>query len=197
MTNEGSISGGTGVYFKDGGSVANLAGLTSIYGALDGIRIKGAAGTVTNAGTVNEGGDVGVYLLFGGAVTNRSGGTIDDSGLFGIFVTGGSSGTVVNAGLVTAASEGIFFASGGAVTNQSGGTIESGGGGILILPATGIVTNAGVISGGSSYGIRLGSGGTVVAQGGGTISGPTVRSKESGGASGCEFAASQHFQMCK
>src|SRR5215469_17471004 len=71
VANAGTIEGtpgtvaGTGVYLKDGGSVANTGSAAFIFGGGDGVFIQSAAGTVSNAGIIKGQGAVGVWLSHG------------------------------------------------------------------------------------------------------------------------------------
>src|SRR5688572_17359400 len=73
VSNTGNASS-VGVHLKSGGTVSN--GTTgAIAGQLAGIFIEGAAGTVTNSGTITGSAKYGVLLLAGGRVTNGKSGS--------------------------------------------------------------------------------------------------------------------------
>ena len=172
ITNEGTISGGTGGIGVDllaGGSVTNIA--TASIGGYWGVVIQGSTGGVTNAGTIDS--TVGlsaVYLEHGGSVTNMMGGQILAGG-DGITTNGGTA-DVVNSGTITAGSTGagVDLIAGGSATNDTGGMISGEWGVSIQGSANGSVWNQGVIEGGVQSGIFL-SGGTVTNTTGGQISG--------------------------
>jgi hypothetical protein len=89
------------VHLQAGGTVSNSVGGV-ISGVQLGIYVNGAAGTVTNAGTIqvtaNPRASYAVLLKSGGIVNNSAGGVI--SGRRGIGITG-AAGTVSNAGTIT------------------------------------------------------------------------------------------------
>ena len=93
MTNNGGISasgtGSAGVDLADGGTLTNNS-TGSITGNSFGVFITGAAGTVTNKGSIAGGKYDGVVLAKGGSVTNVAGAT----------VTGGSNGIYIEVGLI-------------------------------------------------------------------------------------------------
>lgn len=177
VVNAGTVSNaaafGSGIRLLAGGTVTNSGAASKISGAYAGIRISGAAGTVTNAGTVS-GTDNGVYVYLGGSVTNLATGTITGQRA----VYGGLGAlTVGNAGIIaggTAVSQsGVRLRTGGSVTNHSTGTI-SGHYGAHLQGSAAIVNNAGTILGGSSTvarAIRMTAGGTIVNQSAALISG--------------------------
>ena len=173
---------GVGIRLQSGGSVVNgHSGATTglIEGSFGGIQINGAAGTVSNYGTI----DGSVQLSAGGIVSNL--GTID-GGVFlvdaGGSVTNGSSGstaglivgnqsgvgidhgtaTVTNFGSIkaigsvaaTSFSAGIFLFDGGGIDNfgtiRDVGTTGSG----INLQAGGSVTNGSSSATGADYWIR-------------------------------------------
>lgn len=159
-----------GIFLTAGGVISNAAtGLIS--GGYRGIDITGAAGTVTNAGSIAGNMLQGVRLTRGGSVTNASGGNISGGGTYaaiyiirggtvsnaaGATITGpvqivGATGTVSNAGSITAAGSSaiaVQLSAGGSVTNTAGGVINGGSFGIYL--AAGTVTNFGSIAGGVS-----------------------------------------------
>ncbi len=145
-----------GVYLKAGGSVANGApGATGArIAGYSGIVIKGAAGTVTNDGTITGAdshfepqrgrhGD-GVYLTAGGSVTNGGTGATAAliSGYGGGVSVSGAAGTVTNYGTIAGSGTGSF-SSGVGVALAAGGT----------------VTDSGTISGGDGTAIYFGGAG--------------------------------------
>lgn len=177
VVNAGTVSnavlGGSGIRLLAGGTVTNTGAAGLISGDYAGIRISGAAGTVSNAGTVS-GTDNGVYVYQGGSVTNLATGTI--TGRRAVY--GGTGALAVdNAGIIaggTAVSQsGVRLRTGGSVTNHSTGTI-SGHYGAHLQGSVGTVDNAGTILGGSgtvARAIRMTAGGTVANQASGLISG--------------------------
>lgn len=106
-----------------GGKVTNGTSLDvgAVISGQTGVQISGAAGTVTNFGTI-EGqgvgsGAYGVYLRAGGSVTNGGGG--DHAALIegadGAAVKGGASATVKNFGTIMKGREGAIAVSFGAI----------------------------------------------------------------------------------
>ena len=190
VANFGTIGGGRdGVELFHGGAVTNgAAGDTSalIFGRYDGrdkygshggggVVIDGAAGRVTNFGTINASLKETVSLEQGGIVTNgaagASGGLIS-GGVGGVEIRN-ATGTVTNFGKIsTASGTGVELLKGGSVTNGqanfTSGSI-SGDTGVYAYNGTGTVTNFGAISGRGVYGIFLRGGGSVTNFG--TISG--------------------------
>ncbi|HEY2178569.1 MAG TPA: hypothetical protein VGH15_08300 [Caulobacteraceae bacterium] len=132
VVNYGTMSGISlaGAYFKAGGSFANGGGkdtTATILGSI-GVAVLGAAGTVTNAGTIRSLGTAGaaVVMSTGGRVTN---GAPTDTTALMIGATGidieGQSGTVINYGAIDGGTGtsmtlgGVLLAAGGDVTNGS------------------------------------------------------------------------------
>ena len=174
VTNSGNISAtGTGsaaIDLADGGVVTNNS-TGSISGDAFGVFITGAAGTVTNAGSITSVKYGAVELVKGGTVTNNAGASIT-GGSIGVYGEAGASATVTNSGIISAASAtgaGVDFAGGGSVTNNAGGSISGGGFGIFTTGAFATVSNSGSISG--SHGIALEAGGSVTNTSSGAISG--------------------------
>jgi len=166
-----TVSLGDGVRMAAGGTVTNTQGGV-ISGARYGVYISGAAGTVTNAGTINGPNEAGVMLAAGGTVVNEATGVISGSPGSVYFRSGGGAGTLKNSGKLFG---GVNAKSSANVTNYAGATIEgvsttSGGYGVL-LGAGGSVTNAGAISDITFAGVLLGAGGTVTNTSTGTIAG--------------------------
>jgi hypothetical protein len=95
---ESSANFSDAIALFDGGFVSN-ASTGTLVGA--GVYMKGAAGTVVNAGKIF--GDSyygGVALVAGGSITNLAGGTIAADGThYGVKIDGGA-GTVTNAGTI-------------------------------------------------------------------------------------------------
>ena len=173
IVNHGTIidtGGFDAVELKDGGSVVNTVKGALIQGH-NGIDIFGAAGSVTNAGTIAGTGyfDVGVSLFAGGCVANTG---LIQGGRVGVYI-GGAAGTVTNSGTIAAGGRrggGSGVVSwGGSVGNT--GLIQGGGffgSGVYIFGAAGTVTNSGTIT--SHYrGVYLGAAGAVTNSG--TIAG--------------------------
>src|ERR1700722_6993451 len=98
ITNAGIVSGGPpagsiGIDLKAGGSIDNTGKISGSHYA---VRIRGAAGSVTNAGSIASLTD-GVVLFAGGSVSNAAGGVITGTTNVGVYISGGA-GTVTNAG---------------------------------------------------------------------------------------------------
>ncbi len=163
---------GYGVQMNGGGVVANGAATdrTAVISGYTGLEIQGAAGTVTNFGTITGVGvgatQAGLVLKGGGNLTN--GGAHDTTALIqgatGVALDGG--GTLTNFGTVNGqAASGVFLAIGGVVTNGSGAdrvALITGYQGVVSGGAA-TVTNQGVIWGtGPGYGVSLAGGGRLV-----------------------------------
>ena len=143
----GTGTGGSGIYLRAGGNVANGASGSAsavISGVLDGVAIGHEAGIVSNFGAIT-------------------------GGLYGIEISA-ATGTVTNFGSITGTGTtgvGIFLTAGGSVANGASGPSSASISGVLngieIAGATGIVTNFGAIEGTgiSGAGIFLTAGGSV------------------------------------
>src|SRR5581483_3948940 len=174
VTNSGNISAtGTGsaaIDLADGGVVTNNS-TGSISGNAFGVFITGAAGTVTNSGSITSAKYGAVELVKGGMVTNNAGASIT-GGSNGVYGEVGGSATVTNSGIISAASAsgaGVDLAGGGSITNNAGGSISGGGFGIFTTGVAVTVSNSGSISG--SHGIALEAGGSVTNTSSGVILG--------------------------
>lgn len=188
LINSGGITG-TGVNLTAGASVSNTGAESYISGATNGVKAGGAAGTVTNAGSIIGNGGVGVYLTDGGAVTNDAGGLIHGTS-YGVQDTGGTA-TISNGGTIIGDGSGIALSQSGTVNNNAGGSISgydfgiAGSGQVAnsgTITATGATGSAIELSAESTvanlgtaaqitgaYGIRAAAGGTLTNQG--TITG--------------------------
>ena len=173
VNTSGVITGKDGVIVH-GGTVTNTGSIKAI-GAIGGgpwigagVFVTGAAGTVSNGGTIN-GQAYGVAVDAGGMVTNT--GTIiggeDGVRIFGL-------GTMLNSGVVVAtADDGVGLHSGGTVTNLAGASIVlqgTQGAGIYTGNGVGTVTNSGAVSG-IDYGVDVAGGGNVTNNAGASITG--------------------------
>jgi hypothetical protein len=173
VVNAGGISAGgtatiaSGVYFRQGGSVSNAAG-AAIAGDQTGIRIAGAAGTVTNSGSIAGTAYDGIYMLAGGSVTNAASATIT-GGYVGVVTSLGSGGTVLNAGYIAGSTkDGVVLQHGGSVSNAASGLIKGLGDEGVFLYNGGTFTNAGTVIG-FNGGADILRGASVTNQSGGTI----------------------------
>jgi len=139
LTNYGSISGQSGVYLQNGGTVTNsgsIAGLEAQGHSGYGVRLVNAA--LNNSGAV-YGKQYGVALL--------------------------NASEVVNSGTITGETAGIALAS--ASLASAGKLINTGriSGGISgVTEVNALITNSGTITGGT-YGIRVSWGGTITNSG--------------------------------
>ena len=107
VINHGSVRGdsskgdpSSGVYLGAGGTVSNGTG-GQIVGGFQGVRIAGAAGVVTNSGTISGGANNGILFDLGGSVTNAAGGLIT-GGVRGLSFFGSMfRSSVTNDGTIT------------------------------------------------------------------------------------------------
>ena len=119
MSNAGTIessgiSGIDGINLRDGGSVANTGTAALISSGDYGIGVANAAGTVSNAGTI-EGANVGVSLGEGGSVANTGTAARISGGVDGVTVIA-AAGTVSNAGTIEGTnSYGVYLTNGNAL----------------------------------------------------------------------------------
>ena len=174
VSSGGVITGKDGVIIRGGGGVTNT-GLIKAVGAIgggpwvgSGVFLTGAAGTVSNGGTIN-GQAYGVAVDAGGLVTNTGSiiGGEDGVRIYGL-------GTMINSGTVIAtADDGVGLHSGGSVANLAGASIilqGTGGAGIYTGNGIGTVTNSGAVSG-IDYGVDIAGGGSLTNNAGASISG--------------------------
>ena len=167
VTNSGTVQNAdiadAGVYFHNGGSLTNNKG-GLISGANNGVSVRGGAGTVTNAGSIQSITNNGVYLPDSGSVNNQAGGVI--AGKTNGVYNRNFAITVTNSGLIetTGTLNGIYLRGGGSVTNNAGATIAGSAAGVALGAQGGVVTNHGVIKGtiGFDGGIFHSQGNTLV-----------------------------------
>ncbi len=186
VTNAGTIKANrSGIDLKGPATVTNQSG-GYIEGYNNGVIIRVAAGTVTNAGTViasGTSGSSGVYLKYGGTVSNTDT-TAVISGYLGVNIGGGGpgdTGTVTNMGTITGKYVfGVGLRYGGTVVNGSptdtSAYIYGAAFGVLAANGAATITNYGTIAsalcGCFQYGgIALGQGGNVTNAANATISG--------------------------
>jgi hypothetical protein len=193
VTNSGSISasgtGSAGIDLADGGSVTNNS-TGSISGNSFGVFVNGAAGNVTNQGSIASAKYGGVELVKGGSVINNAGASIT-GGSNGVYVGSGASGTVTNSGSINAANAsgaGVDLAGGGGITNNSGGSISGGAFGVFASGASGTLSNSGSISG--AHGVGLEAGGSVTNTISGKITGQVAGVSAQAGAATLSNAGS-------
>jgi hypothetical protein len=130
-----------GVQFVDG-TVTNIGTNAAIHGARQGVNITGAAGTVSNSGSITAVSGDGIRLGAGGTVVNLAGGTI--GGTAGVYATGGA-GTVTNAGTIN---------------GTSGTAVAFGGGADLLVVEPGAVFNGSVLGGAGTDTVQFTAPGT-------------------------------------
>ena len=174
VLNAGTISatggGGFGAVFSDGGTLTNggFSGETTpaiLQGGLDGAIFIGAAGTLTNDGSISStGGDGAQFYEVAGTVTNGSStdsaATIIASGATGAGVSA-ASGTVTNSATIQGGAEGVQFL--GDSAGDTGTVVNTG-----TISATDATGGAG--SGAAIVGVALLDGGTVTnGAAGGTV----------------------------
>ena len=133
VTNSGTISAANAdsIRLAGGGSVTNDSGGTigSSTANASAIYILGGAGTVTNAGAIED----GVWLQTSGTVTNQTGGLItgdNASGGYGVGLHAGGSAT--NYGKITGLNVGLELDGGGTATNEANATISGSDAGVLL-----------------------------------------------------------------
>jgi len=156
------------ISLRAGGTIVN--GTSPGAGALitgNGIFISGAAGTISNFGTISS-------TLNGGAGVNISSGTVSNSGLISGSATGvnisGSGATVVNSGSIPgtgSGASGVRLSAGGSLNNSGvitslasgAGTVNGSG---VFLASGGTLSNSGTISNpgaNNGNGVQVGTGG--------------------------------------
>ena len=125
VVNSGVILGDSvygAIYFKDGATVTNLAGtIAAGAGNKYGIKIIGAAGTVTNAGTITGGSPTGNAVILTSGFTNRV--IVDPTGVFIGTVSGGGA-TTATLEVDSGSSQGTLTGLGTQFTNF--GTVDFG-----------------------------------------------------------------------
>ena len=179
-----STAGNGAVYFGQGGILTNALGgqITAVRNDVD---IIGAAGTITNLGTIaNTGTNSTIYLRAGGLVTNGS--SLSNAALVNASRTGisfndtvgttVSFGTVVNFGTIQSNASGtsgvaIYFGQGGILTNEAGGLITSSGRGDVSakLNAAAVVNYGTIKTGSTLSAVYFGAGGTLTNSGGAVV----------------------------
>ena len=196
--NAGSLAGHNGAISLASGEIVTNSTDGTINGDIYVVKVSGAMGFVTNAGTIvgSFGGFAGVYLGSGGTVTNEAGGVIADyqgvlarSGVTSIDNAGTISGLgrygvylnlrgIVAGSILANASSGkilggaIILGGGATVSNAAGGVIY-GYDGVNVSGGGGSVINAGTVKSASHSAIFLGDGGTVINTNSGVVSGPS------------------------
>ncbi|MBV8914536.1 MAG: hypothetical protein JOZ05_16035 [Acetobacteraceae bacterium] len=189
VTNMGTVTAtaaaGAGADLENGGTLDNKAG-ASFSGGGFGVFVTGAAGTVTNSGTMS--GAHGVGLQAGGSLVNNANATIQGQAA-GVFAQGAPT-AVTTSGSITATASGAAGADvegGGTITNNAGATLSGTSFGVF-LSGGGTVVNAGTI-GGASYAVKFSGSGTnnrLVVQPGAVFNG--AAGGASGGSNTLEFA---------
>jgi Ca2+-binding RTX toxin-like protein len=168
VTNYGSISGTSAVFFSEGGNIVNRGGITGINEA---VEVFDGATTIANYGTMRATGTASSTVRFedllgaeitNGSLTNAAHGYIGGSG-FAIYAHAAPL-SVTNAGTIAG---GIYLRMGGMVTNgrsgSTGGLVSGASFGVSIEGAAGTIVNYGMISASSLSGsaVRLFAGGLV------------------------------------
>jgi len=112
------------VILSGGGGVTNAAG--GVISGSNGVYLRGVAGAVVNAGSINAATGDGVALGAGGSVSNNAGGDISGHAV-GVAVYG-ASGTVTNAGTISGSGYAVKFSNGGTdrLVVDPGGTFVGG-----------------------------------------------------------------------
>ena len=161
------VTGGTGIYLKNGGTITNDIS-AEISGAAVGIVITAYSFGIGYQGVVDNDGFIGSGLGSSGFGIELSSGHISN----------GSNGTI-------AGGSAIFIGPGGG-TVENNGTVQGGAVGITLYVA-GTVTNNGTITSSytqNAYGVVLGGGGELTNNEGALIRAAYVAVKESGSGSG-------------
>ncbi len=170
LVNAGRVAAanGTGIDLQSGGQIGNNS--TGVITASSyGIRVNGAFGSVSNAGTIAAGYD-GISLNRGGAVTNAASGVIT-GGHIGVY-TGLNGGSIANAGMITAQTgDAVSLYNGGTFSNAAGGQVIGGYSGVYAAAGGSRIQNAGTISG-PMFGVYLNGAVSVVNSG--TITGGLI-----------------------
>ena len=165
-----SIGATSGASLEDGGTVINSG---TISGANRGVDIRGAAGVVTNTGSINGAGQYGIVIYGAPGEVHNNGGTITNANVAVALGGVGGFGTVVNSGVIaggtSSGKSGVSLSAGGIVTNAAGGTITGFDG--INSAAAASVYNYGSI-GGVSHGINLAGADSL--KNGGTITGEVL-----------------------
>jgi hypothetical protein len=167
VVNQGSVvvsgTAGDGIDLRLGGSVDN----SGLIDAPIGVYITGAAGTLSNSGTINSTGTgtaaAGIVFQAGGSVDNAATGLIEGANV-GIYI-GGATGSVTNFGTIhnqVTSRAAVDLGAGGSVTNGSGSSnafayIKD----VRIAGTAGTVVNYGTIAG-TATGIELANGGMII-----------------------------------
>ena len=180
ITNSGVILGDAiygGVYLAAGGTVTNLTGGTISYGGAGyGVKIAGAAGTITNAGTITSGSGSGAAVVLSSGYTNR---VIVDPGAVFIGTVNGGDAAQATLELASGASAGTitnvasFSNFGTLLFNTSSDWLVAG------SSTTGLLSTATIA--GFAAGDTLELAGTVTVTGSSTSGGVTQATLSSGG----------------
>ncbi len=167
LTNTGAItaSGDWGIYHANGttGTLTNAA-TGSISATGHGIGIfNSTVGTIDTAGRVAGTNGFGINLA-NSTLTNLTNSGVISGGNQAINAESATTiGSITNSGTIESGSHAMVLNATGTITNTATGLISSttSGHGIAVLGDTGLIANAGTISG-SAYGI-IGLGGTLTA----------------------------------